>query len=780
LIPTPEQLEEVSRLHEGKLGATGPLGPRGEVPFAALLLAFSAHQRTLIVEVRRKQISKRIVFEHGVPVDCRSNLVHETLGRYMVAQGKLAADDLHGYLGQSASLGLPLGEVLLDHDVVTAEELFRVLQENLAKKLLDVFTWRDGDFRTHADVPHPQSPLKIRVPQLVVTGITKFAPQEEVDAAIGPLVNRKLCLHPNPPFALDEIRLSQRQSQVAIALRSGWRIDELALGTGLPFEEVTRLLYALAMLGMVIATDQLAARPAPGAVPPATATATPPGAPSAAGAPDQPDISAGPRPAAASSAGATPPASAAPPAGAAPSSSATPSASAAPSSSATPSASAAPSPSAARSSGAASPPGAASPTGGVSRVSRVPLESAASPAISPQPPADAPSPPAAAGPAGARTLRAEATATRPMPILHPSEESPAPLPASAAGEPAARAGGDAPPSAGSAGADLELAARPALGAAARSALGSAEGAAAGSAARSAMGSAEGPAAGSVAKSAMGSVEGPAAGSVARSAARSAAVPPAGTSASPPAGPPDAAGLPPGAPERRRNEIMQAYLSYRRLDSFDLLGADEDASPAAVESKYLEFARRFAPWTLGGPEFGGMEEKARDLFLAGARAYGELLDLEQRNTVLFRRKTRREERDRRAPADLLAIKTDLLDPEVQYRKGRALLDAGKFQEAAVLIEFASDCDPQNGLYSAELAYCRFCLAPGQGARALKELQETLRRDPDCGLAVYYTGEIHRQMGDRQEAEKILRRAIKMMAPDRRPIEALKLLSADRRR
>jgi tetratricopeptide (TPR) repeat protein len=251
-------------------------------------------------------------------------------------------------------------------------------------------------------------------------------------------------------------------------------------------------------------------------------------------------------------------------------------------------------------------------------------------------------------------------------------------------------------------------------------------------------------------------------------------------AGPAAVPPDVAGPLPGAPERRRNEIMQAYLSYRRLDSFDLLGADEDASPAAVESRYLDFARRFAPWTLGGPEFGGMEEKARDLFLAGARAYAELLDLEQRNTVLFRRKARREERDRRAPADLLAIKTDLLDPEVQYRKGRALLDAGKFQEAAVLIEFASDCDPQNGLYSAELAYCRFCLAPGQGARALKELQETLRRDPDCGLAVYYTGEVHRQMGDREDAEKMLRRAIKMMAPDRRPIEALKLLSADRRR
>src|SRR5579863_785937 len=259
VIPTPEQLEEISQLGEGTLGI---LGTPGTLPFAALLLSLSSRQRTLVVEVRRKQMAKRIVLEHGVPIDCRSNLVHETLGRYMVAQGKLAPESLHGYLGESASLGLPLGEVLLDHDVVTAEELYRLLQQNLAKKLLDVFTWRDGEFLVHEETPRPESSLKIRVPQLVVTGITKFAPQEEVDLGVVPLVGKKLCLHPNPPYALEEIRLKPQQAQAAVALRSGWRIDELALGTGMPFEEITRLLYALAVLGVVVTEDHPAAREA--------------------------------------------------------------------------------------------------------------------------------------------------------------------------------------------------------------------------------------------------------------------------------------------------------------------------------------------------------------------------------------------------------------------------------------------------------------------------------------------------------------------------------------
>jgi tetratricopeptide (TPR) repeat protein len=225
--------------------------------------------------------------------------------------------------------------------------------------------------------------------------------------------------------------------------------------------------------------------------------------------------------------------------------------------------------------------------------------------------------------------------------------------------------------------------------------------------------------------------------------------------------------------------MQAYLSYRRQDAFDLLGVAEDAAPAAFEAGFLDFSRRFAPFAPWMLDSADLAEKARDLFLSGARAYAELADAEQRNTLLFRRRTLREERAKR-PTASFAIKTDLLDSESQHKKGKALMDAGKHREALMLLEFAADCDPQNGLYAAELAYCRFLVTPANAGRALKELNETLRRDPNCGLAAFYAGEIERQAGSAEQAEAHLRRAIKLMSPDRRPIEALKALSTERRR
>jgi hypothetical protein len=516
MIPTSQQLEEIARLREGSLT---------EVPFAPLLLAHALRQGSLVLEVRRRQVWKRILIENGVPVDCRSNLTHETLGRFMVAEGKLGEEDFTACLSRSASRGVPFGEILLEHGLVTPADLFRILQQNLAKKLLDLFTWSEGELRWLDEAPASESSLKLKVPQLILTGVTRFAPQEEVDMSVAPLVGKKLVLHPRPPFPSDDLRLSRHQSQIVEALRPpGRRMGELAELTQLPVDEITRVLYALSILGVV-----------------ATADAVPR------------DLTA---------------------------------------------------------------------TGSFTR-----------PAVAPPPPP---------------------VATVPVPV------PPAP-------------------------ADPEL-------------------------------------------------------------------------------------------ERRRNEIMQAYLSYRRQDAFDLLGAPEDGTPALFEERFLDFARRFSPWTLTP---GELAEKARDLFLTGARAYAELVDSEQRNTLLFRRRTLREERARR-PTASFAIKTDLLDSESQYKRGKTLLDTGKHREALMLLEFAADCDPQNSLYAAELAYCRFLVNPANASRSLKELNETLRRDPNCGLAAFYAGEIERQAGNTAEAEAHLRRAIKLMSPDRRPIEALKALSTERKR
>jgi tetratricopeptide (TPR) repeat protein len=507
MVPSPEQLAAI---------AQSPSGDFARVPFAVLLHALASQKRSAVVEMQRGPIEKRIVLETGVPIDCRSNLAHETFGRFLVAQGKLREEEMTAGLAKSATLGVPLGQVLLQQELITAMELFRFLQQNLARKLLDAFTWRTGTYKVISEVPPADSTLKMKPAQLVVTGVLKFTPQEEADSSIIPLIGKRLGLHPAPVFPLDEIRLSAEQSKVVERLAARARIDEIAAAVQLPYEDVSRLLYALAILGIVVPEEQIPRNVAP---------------------------------------------------------------------------------------------------------------------------------------------------TAPKKV-----DAPAPAPKA------------------STAVSLE-------------------------------------------------------------------------------------------DEILRNEMMQIYLGYRGKDAFELLVLPEEATETDIRRAYVELSRKVAPWRYDGPALEPLREKAEEVYLAAARAFAELAFTESRMTLLHRRRTLREEKRRSASAGAYAIKTDLLDPEVQYRKGLAHFEAGRLKDALTFLEFAADCDAQNATYGAEVAWCRYRMSPvSNAAGAMKSLRELIRRDPEAGLAHFYAGEIARERGDAAEAEPLLRKASKLLAPDRRPVEALKMLAA----
>lgn len=508
MIPTVEERQDLARKRQAKLA---------EVPFPALLAALALEERTVVVELERRQLHKSVTFEFGQVVDARSNLAHETLGRYLVTEGKIREDEFTSALSVSASRGVPLGEVLVERKLLTHEELFRTLQQNLAKKLLDLFTWTDGDYHLVFDAPETGSPLKVNAPQLLLTGVAKFSPQAQVDLAVGALVGKPLGIDTEGPVALSGLKLTAAQTAVVQALEKVRRIDELATETSLPFPDITRALWALALLGIAVPAERLPRRPRPAPAPAVTA-------------------------------------------------------------------------------------------------------------------------------------------------------APAPVP---------------PP--------VERGSR----------------------------------------------------------------------------------LDPIERDLLRNRIVEEYLGYRRQDPYDLLQLPEDAAVPLIERRFLFYCRTHAPWEFEGPELGDLAEKARDLFLAGVRAYSQLSNAQERATILTRRRTLREER-KGQPASMV-IKTDLLDSELQFKKGIQLKAAGRYPEALLQLEFAADCDPGNGLYRAELAHCRYLSQPDLQAKpALADLREAIRIDAQCGLAHYYLGEIERLHGNAAAAEDAYRKAMRLMAPDRRPIEGLKAL------
>ena len=473
-----------------------------------ILAALERQERTGVLEIERKPIEKRLVFQKGAVVQCSSNLVHETFGRFLVSQGVISEEEGHAALSESLKRGMRFGELLLEKKRLTPSILFRHLQVNLGRKILDPFTWSEGSFHLSLEPMKDDSPLKVKVPQLILTGLLKLGTLTESQTGLAPYQDQRFVLDPKMKKRLSRLRLPGKYAQITRAFANPMNLTDLLVATRLSPAEVMKVTWALALIGVIASTE------------------------------DVDDWAESTEPA------------------------------------------------------------------------------------------------------------------RTQEVIVPSAQTPK------------------------------------------------------------------------------------------------------------------------VAEKIRNRIMKTYLSYQRQDAFDLFGLKETANLETIENAWLQFAKDHAPWSIQGTKDSALQEKAKLIFLRGSELYAELRETESRNTLIFRRKTLRDEESKKVYSK--KIKTDLLDPQVQYQNGIELLAKGEEAKALELLQFASDCDPQNGHYKAEAAWCRYLVHPGQKSSILEDLEAAVTLSPTSGEAWLRFGEMLLINGSLKDSERALRQSNKLLAPDRRPIEALKRL------
>jgi tetratricopeptide (TPR) repeat protein len=539
-VPTSDDLNVILRKRSGDLA---------ETPYAHLLLALAVREQTATLDLRRTPLEKSIVFDAGSPVECRSNIATEMLGRFLVAQGKLSDEDARNALNAAAARGIPLGEMLVERKLLSPTDLYRTLQQNLGRKLLEPFSWTSGTWEISYDAPAAASALRVKAPQLIVTGVMKVLPQESADAAMASVFGKYLSLWSTPFFPLDDVRLTKDQQKVVDAAREALAFDELRTKSGIDTDDLHRIVYALTLLGIVTATEEPVIEVAPTVF--------------------FEDIELQEPQARTNS----------------------------------------------------------------SFEIRNPKSKIQSP-VAPAPP-----------PPSLFELRHS-----PFDIQSPPPETPA-------------------------------ATRP--------------------------------------------------------------------TASP-------------------DEVISAYLSYRRKDSFDLLAVEEDAPVSAFIRAFIDESEKFHPAAFDADAADGLREKAQEVFLALARAYAELADPDRREALIKRRALLREEAAKAAERS----RTALIDPEELCKTGRALAAAGKLREALGNLEMAAQCDAQNGTYAAEAAWTRFRLNATPATNALKLLKNAIRIDPQAGVAYLYAGQVLAVLGQKVEASGYLGRAASLLPNDPRPAEAAK--------
>ncbi|WP_426733116.1 DUF4388 domain-containing protein [Myxococcus faecalis] len=260
MFPSPSQ---VLRQREGLLADT---------PFPLLLQALMAEERTCTLELKVRQREKRILFEEGSPVACQSNLLHETLGKYLVEKGKLSEADYQKSLAESVSSGMQMGGLLVQKGLISPFDLYKQLQANLAHKLLDCFRWVDAKYRLIGDAETPDASVRMNTAQLILTGVEGVMPFDAVATHFTFTDERRFG---QMPAVESGPKLSSKDARLLQQLRQRPTFNELMERTGFDMETVLRRLYALCLLGVAGFVEdvdaravELSSRAAPVAAPP--------------------------------------------------------------------------------------------------------------------------------------------------------------------------------------------------------------------------------------------------------------------------------------------------------------------------------------------------------------------------------------------------------------------------------------------------------------------------------------------------------------------------------
>jgi tetratricopeptide (TPR) repeat protein len=200
--------------------------------------------------------------------------------------------------------------------------------------------------------------------------------------------------------------------------------------------------------------------------------------------------------------------------------------------------------------------------------------------------------------------------------------------------------------------------------------------------------------------------------------------------------PPSAGRPASTPawEEQIAEALELHRKLAEFDYFQLLGVSRTADDGEVKKAYFKLARRFHPDLFGRNLDPGTKAKIDEVFDHITKAYRTLTSKEDKDAYTKKGATPArpdEDKDRGKSAD------------TRFRQAKTLFNAGRFEEAALLLEEAIRLKDDKGDYYLLLALSE-SRVPALSKKAerdfLKAIElEPWNPEPHVGLGVLFKKE-----------------------------------------
>lgn len=229
-------------------------------------------------------VQRTVVFHQGKPVNVRSLLQEETLGRILLEEGRITTEQYQEMLDRMVKTRRPAGELLVAMGVLGPQDVYLALEYQTRKKLLNSFRMTDFGFDLAKSATPPEAMItKLDPTEMIFRGIRGAY---SVDRLLTEFpVDEDTVFEARPPRDDMPVTMGPRENKLYRAVATGQAMARL-MGMEDDLHQLLSILYGLHALHMLEASgvgypstqdlDIPAFEPAVAQPPPEPAPATPP------------------------------------------------------------------------------------------------------------------------------------------------------------------------------------------------------------------------------------------------------------------------------------------------------------------------------------------------------------------------------------------------------------------------------------------------------------------------------------------------------------------------
>lgn len=222
-------------------------------PLPEILVTIHRYKAPGAIDCRRGDETKRIFLDHGRIIFATTNQRTESLGDRLVREGRITQEQYDASVARMKITGKRHGVTLVEMEMLTAEELFVLVRDQIQAIIDSVFGWTTG---TIAFTPGRDKNLEfvkvdISVPDAIVRGVRLIPDAKGLVAHLG----TKTTFFDRTHAPIEEMHLSADEQHLLDAVDGRHALGDLVMTPPLPAGENARILYAFSALGMIAPCD---------------------------------------------------------------------------------------------------------------------------------------------------------------------------------------------------------------------------------------------------------------------------------------------------------------------------------------------------------------------------------------------------------------------------------------------------------------------------------------------------------------------------------------------